>query len=231
MKRRYLIWTGAIGALAVLAACQSGAPVANAEPEHTQDPEAKAPADAKAQRPIIAQRRAPAVAGAVEVADVGFDVGQGDILIDEETGFAIAAFPPTIPDREWHRDAWLKDDCLKCHETGVQEAPMIRHRGLPEITYASKCRSCHVLIPGKTEMVGRYEEESEFEDYAFPPMLPNDVNHAGAWNTENCLLCHESGVKGAPIVEHVTLPAIALQAKCRTCHVQVRSVDAPWMDR
>jgi hypothetical protein len=85
-------------------------------------------------------------------------VGESDIEIDPETGFALAAFPPTIPDREWHRDAWLVDNCLDCHETGVQEAPRIRHKGLPDITYKSKCRSCHVLIPGNTDYTEKVEE-------------------------------------------------------------------------
>lgn len=242
MERRHLIWSGGVGVVALLAACQSGAPAANAEPEHEAVASESVPHQLRASepssRPIVAQRpastgikQAETAAGGDVGVDVGFDVGQGDIAIDPETGYAIAAFPPTIPDRDWHRDAWLKNDCLRCHETGVGQAPMIRHRGLPEITFASKCRSCHVLIPGKTDVAALHEEDSVYEDYAFPPMLPNDVNHAGAWNTKNCLLCHEDGVRGAPIVEHKTLPAIALTAKCRSCHVQVRSVDAKWMDR
>ncbi len=155
-------------------------------------------------------------------------VGESDIEIDPETGFAVAAFPPTIPDREWHQDAWNKNNCLDCHETGVQDAPMIRHKGLPDITYQSKCRTCHVLIPGNTEYVPKVEE-SEFASWAFPPMMPNNESHAQAWGKNNCLLCHESSVRGAPKVKHKGLPRMTLKSKCRTCHVQVRShMSSPW---
>ena len=42
-------------------------------------------------------------------------------------------------------------------------------------------------------------------------------------------MCHESGVKGAPLIRHEGLPRLYLQAKCRTCHVQVRSGETnPW---
>jgi Cytochrome c554 and c-prime len=155
-------------------------------------------------------------------------VGESDITIDPETGFAVAAFPPTIPDREWHQNAWLKNNCLDCHETGVGDSPMIRHKGLPRITYQSKCRSCHVLVPGKTDYVPKVEE-SPFESWAFPPMLPNNDNHAKAWGKRDCLMCHESGVKDAPVVKHEGLPRLTLRSKCRTCHVQIRSqTTSPW---
>ncbi len=150
-------------------------------------------------------------------------VGESDIEIDPETGFAKAAFPPTIPDRDWHRDAWTKNNCLDCHETGVGDAPMIRHKGLPNITWQSKCRSCHVLIPGNTDYTPPEQEPSPFASWAFPPMMPNNDSHAQAWGNNNCLLCHESGIRGAPIVKHKGMPRIMLKAKCRSCHVQVRS--------
>ncbi len=159
-------------------------------------------------------------------------VGEFDIEIDPETGFAMAAFPPTIPDREWHRDAWLVNNCLDCHETGVQEAPMIRHKGLPEITYQSKCRTCHVLIPGNTDYTDYTEkvEDTEFASWAFPPMIPNNENHDQAWGKNNCLLCHDDGIRGAPVVKHEGLPRMALKSKCRTCHVQIRSHTASPFD-
>jgi len=159
-------------------------------------------------------------------------VGESDIAIDPETGFAVAAFPPTIPDREWHQDAWLKNNCLDCHETGVGDAPMIRHKGLPRITWESKCRSCHVLIPGKTEAAPIAKEDSPYEPWAFPPMLPNNANHAKAWGDRDCLMCHLDGLRGAPVVEHKTgVPRLALKSKCRSCHVQVRSqMTSPWRD-
>lgn len=155
-------------------------------------------------------------------------VGESDIEIDPETGFALAAFPPTIPDREWHQDAWLVNNCLDCHETGVQEAPQIRHKGLPDITYQSKCRTCHVLIPGNTDYTPKVED-TEFASWAFPPLMPNNQKHEQAWGKKNCLLCHEDGTRNAPVIKHEGLPKIVFKAKCRTCHVQVRShTTSPW---
>ncbi len=157
-------------------------------------------------------------------------VGESNIAIDPETGFAAAAFPPTIPDEKWHKDAWTKNNCLDCHETGVGDAPMIRHKGLPEITFESKCRTCHVLIPGESNYVPA-AEDSPFASWAFPPMLPNNKNHSKAWGKRDCLMCHESGVRGAPEVKHKGMPRLTLKAKCRTCHVQVRShTTSPWAD-
>ena len=62
--------------------------------------------------------------------------------------FAENAFPPTIPDTEWHQHAWLELDCLRCHETGVGEAPMVVHEDMPSILLTAKCRSCHVQVRG-----------------------------------------------------------------------------------
>ncbi len=155
-------------------------------------------------------------------------IGESEIEVDPETGFALAAFPPTIPDREWHQNAWFVNDCLDCHETGVQNAPQIRHKGLPDITYQSKCRSCHVLMPGDTSYTQK-TEDSEFASWAFPPMMPNNQKHERAWGKKNCLLCHEDGTRNAPIIKHEGLPKIVLKAKCRTCHVQPRShTTSPW---
>ena len=155
-------------------------------------------------------------------------IGDSDILLDPETGFALAAFPPTIPDRPWHKDAWMVNNCLDCHETGVQDAPRIRHEGLPDIAYQSKCRTCHVLIPGSTDYTPK-AEDSEYASWAFPPMMPNNQKHEQAWGKKNCLLCHEDGTQNAPIVKHEGMPKIILKAKCRTCHVQIRShTTSPW---
>ncbi len=159
-------------------------------------------------------------------------VGKSDIELDPETGFALAAFPPTIPDRAWHQDAWFVNDCLNCHETGVEDAPMIRHVGLPEIAFESKCRSCHVLIPGEANYVTdvpEFDPVTGFASWAFPPMMPNNDKHEQAWGKSNCMMCHEDGTRGAPIVKHKGLPRIALVSKCRSCHVQVRSDEtSPW---
>ncbi|MCA9261848.1 MAG: hypothetical protein KDA61_21670 [Planctomycetales bacterium] len=57
---------------------------------------------------------------------------------------------------------------------------------------------------------------------AFPPTLSDTDYHQNAWTRSDCLVCHEKGVQNAPKVKHVSLPEIALQAKCRTCHVQIK---------
>jgi hypothetical protein len=153
----------------------------------------------------------------------GLEIGDTDPAIDEETGFALSAFPPTIPDTAWHRDAWMVNDCMRCHETGVGDAPQFRHTGLPHITRVSKCRTCHVLIPGQAPPPPPAPVDDGFLPNAFPPMMPNSLSHRGAWVRDNCLLCHTSGVRGAPAIVHEGLPALTLKVKCRTCHVQVRS--------
>ncbi len=159
-------------------------------------------------------------------------IGESEIELDPETGFARAAFPPTIPDQEWHKDAWFVNDCLNCHETGVEDAPMIRHVGLPEIAFDSKCRSCHVLIPGEANydaVIPEFDPVTGFASWAFPPLMPNNDKHEQAWGENNCMMCHEDGTRGATIVKHEGLPRIALVSKCRSCHVQVRSDEtSPW---
>jgi hypothetical protein len=145
-----------------------------------------------------------------------------------DEAFAKNAFPPTVSDTDYHKDAWYKDDCLRCHETGVEKATRIQHKDLPAILLTAKCRSCHVLIPGSSPVKPKpTKEESLFAANAFPPMIPASNSHREAWSNDNCLLCHEDGVKGAPIVKHKNLPKVLLTAKCRSCHVQVRSASVP----
>ena len=143
--------------------------------------------------------------------------------------FAAHAFPPTLSDTKYHRGAWVRNDCLRCHETGVGEAPRVRHRGMASILLKAKCRSCHVLIRGQKPRPKRLSEAAQegFAPNAFPPMIPDSDSHRGVWTKDNCLLCHESGVKGAPIVRHRGMPPILLKAKCRSCHVQVRASQQP----
>jgi hypothetical protein len=139
--------------------------------------------------------------------------------------FAEFAFPPVIPDTDWHQEAWLTDDCLRCHETGVGDTPMIVHAGMVDLLLKAKCRSCHVFIPG-TQPRTVEPVESPYAEFAFPPMIPASGSHREAWIRDDCLLCHEEGIIGAPQVRHEDLPAILLTAKCRSCHVQVRSDEA-----
>ena len=166
--------------------------------------------------------------------DHGVVVGDSDVDVDHQSGFAVNAFPPTLPDQKWHQNAWRRQDCMDCHETGVQDAPIVRHIGLPALAKQVKCRWCHVLIPGKTEARPASERPPEVNDeyasWAFPPMMPNNSRHRGAWGKNQCLVCHEEGVRGAPKVNHDPgLPRLALMVKCRSCHVQVRSNEtSPW---
>ena len=72
--------------------------------------------------------------------------------------------------------------------------------------------------------------DPRFEANAFPPMIPASESHRRAWTLHNCLMCHETGVFDAPIVQHEGLPKVYLRVKCRTCHVQVRSHEQdPWL--
>lgn len=148
-------------------------------------------------------------------------VMQADVIFDDH------AFPPTIPDTEWHQKAWWESNCLRCHETGVGDAPMVVHEKMPQILLSAKCRSCHVLIPGSAPRKKPEEtRRSPFDDNAFPPMIPNSESHNRAWTKDDCLLCHDSGICDAPVVRHEGLPKILMTAKCRSCHVQVRAVES-----
>lgn len=134
------------------------------------------------------------------------------------------AFPPTVPDAEWHRDAWMQNDCLRCHETGVGNAPMLVHASLPDLAREVKCRTCHVFVPGSEPRV-RDPGDRRFEADAFPPMIPGSSYHQDSWLRADCLLCHENGIKNAPVIRHAGLPPRLLESKCRTCHVQVRAIE------
>lgn len=140
--------------------------------------------------------------------------------LDDE-GFASDAFPPMLPMDEHHAEAWLRDDCLMCHEEGVLGAPPIRHRGMSPVLKTASCRSCHVAADPDagplTDMLGN--ERIQFAPDAFPPTLPSDENHAGAWLRTDCLQCHEGGILGAPKVRHEGMSRWLLEASCRTCHI------------
>ncbi len=144
---------------------------------------------------------------------------------DREVVFEKNAFPQTVSDVDYHKGAWMKDDCLRCHETGVEDAPKVVHEGLAPVLLTAKCRSCHVLIPG-SKPVKRTPPPTRFEPDAFPPMIPASQRHRDAWLVDNCMLCHDkSRVAGAPMVKHEGLPPLLLKSKCRSCHVQVRTAD------
>jgi len=145
--------------------------------------------------------------------------------VAHEAEFLSNAFPPVIPDTDWHQEAWFRDDCLRCHETGVGQSPQIVHEGMAQILLKAKCRSCHVFIEG-TPAPPVEEHDSQFNANAFPPMIPASGSHRTAWIKDDCLLCHEDGNSGAPVIVHEGMPDVLLQAKCRSCHVQIRSDEA-----
>ncbi len=149
--------------------------------------------------------------------------------------FADDAFPPTVSDVGYHKKAWFRNDCLRCHETGVGKAPMVVHESMlssaqQAILKTAKCRSCHVKVPGSKPSTKKRKRDERFDEFAFPPMIPASASHRGAWGRQDCLLCHEDGIKGAPIAEHKSMLTSAQRkilstAKCRSCHVQVRTAD------
>ncbi len=137
---------------------------------------------------------------------------------------AAHAFPPVVTDSKQHKDAWWKNDCLRCHETGVGDAPKIVHRDLPQILLTAQCRTCHVQVKGAKPSV-KVTHDPRFDANAFPPQIPASVSHPDVWMRDDCLKCHESGLRGAPIVKHEGMPKLLLLSKCRTCHTQVRAVE------
>ena len=157
-------------------------------------------------------------------------IDQSEFGPDPAMQFASNAFPPTLSDTEWHRGGWDLNACLRCHETGVGKAPRVFHKNMPVVLLKAKCRSCHVLIPGDSvdAVVVKHENDAFFDDHAFPPMLPNSKAHVDTWRTDNCMRCHEDGLKDAPVTKHASqhMPRLLLKAKCRTCHVQVRAIES-----
>ena len=81
---------------------------------------------------------------------VGCDTPPQGIRFAREDEFAQGAFPPVLSDMDYHQKSWRRNDCLTCHVAGVREAPLIRHSSLPPEAMQSKCRTCHVLVPGVT---------------------------------------------------------------------------------
>jgi len=63
------------------------------------------------------------------------------VIVD---GFADNAFPPLLPTNEEHSNAWMRDDCMACHERGVAEAPRVVHVGMSDALLQARCRSCHL---------------------------------------------------------------------------------------
>ena len=68
--------------------------------------------------------------------------------VQAESDFAVGAFPPILSDMDYHSRSWTRSDCLACHETGVQKAPVMRHVSVPALAKDAKCRTCHVFVAG-----------------------------------------------------------------------------------
>jgi hypothetical protein len=219
-------WTPRLGiALALLMGLLPAWQFGSAEREFS--PDAAAPATANAESK--AEKRAKKKQKKRRKKTAPVEVVEGELPeagAEAEPVFASNAFPPTVPDTQWHRNAWYEQDCLRCHETGVHTAPVVVHRGMPDVLLTAKCRTCHVLIPGSTPRPEEVRGQGEFAANAFPPMMPASESHAEAWTKDDCLMCHTTGIAGAPEIKHEGLPELLLTAKCRTCHVQVRAVDA-----
>ena len=67
----------------------------------------------------------------------------------DDDAYAEGAFPPTLSDTPYHEPAWNQDDCLLCHEKGVNDAPVVKHEFMPEHIKQAKCRTCHVFVVGQ----------------------------------------------------------------------------------
>ncbi len=158
------------------------------------------------------------------------DVAQAQQVSNPETftAFEQDAFPPLLPNTEDHANAWTNDNCLMCHENGVGQAPKIVHKDMSLILLKARCRTCHLWIPmDENDFEGESFEKPAanrvmvdgFTDNAFPPLLPGDEVHAGAWLKSDCMFCHEKGVRESPVVEHAGMSDILLQARCRSCHL------------
>ena len=83
----------------------------------------------------------------ITVSAIGWSTGCGSESASAPD-FAQGAFPPVLPNDESHSKSWTRDDCLTCHETGVNDSPKVVHASLPELAKQAKCRTCHVTADG-----------------------------------------------------------------------------------
>lgn len=207
-----ILFTGAL-AMAAIIACSS--------PKQKQEaPQCPASAAQQAANPDVAVAKpAQTVEAKVVPYQAQYPATASAEAEEAFTEFAQNAFPPTMPEDTSHADAWLKDDCLQCHEDGINGATRVSHRGMSRDLMQARCRTCH--LPGNKALATAEGslEELLFARNAFPPTLPNDKDHQGAWLRDDCLKCHQGGIAGAPKVQHEGMSSILLEARCRTCHV------------
>ena len=76
-----------------------------------------------------------------------------------------------------------------------------------------------VSVDVPAQVVAAAHSEVEFASFAFPPTLPRDDSHVNAWLRKDCIMCQETGIAGAPVVQHRGMSSALLGAQCRTCHV------------
>ena len=179
------------------------------DPATEQVPELAAPADSKVEHPAADSARV-----AQHQAAVAQDSGAHALATDHPRApFEATAFPPTLPFDDNHRNAWLRDDCILCHENGIAKAPLVQHAGMSSALLGARCRTCHVVSPPPVP------GEVNFARRAFPPTLPADPSHDNAWLRDDCLQCHATGVDSAPKVIHQGMADLLLKARCRSCHL------------
>ncbi len=223
-------------ALAAVPACQESVPepdaatVEVAEPVPPAGPSTQVPAtqepavsdSSQPSAPVAAVREAPQGARGERIAapKAQKDEAQEAVAFVD---FAPHAFPPTLPHDDNHADPWSAQTCLLCHSRGIGDAPRVRHSGMSGELIKGNCRSCHLPRGGEEEPL----TEAGFSANAFPPLLPGDSSHSGAWMRDDCLLCHESGTRRAPRVRHKGMSPLLLKARCRSCHLPgAPSIDA-----
>ena len=222
---RYTLTGLSLALLVVGLACQGGrhetAPTTNSDGPGPHPPEASGAAD----QPSEAREPAPPTP-----------------TVEEEafTGYAENAFPPVLPSDDAHVNAWQRDDCMLCHESGLSGAPVVKHVGMSRELLSAKCRTCHVALPAGTPAADAgavlplpkggpqaTEGTENFAKNAFPPTMPFDEAHQGAWLRDDCLVCHEVGIGTAPAIVHEGMAKDLLTARCRSCHLpSVRSGEA-----
>ena len=74
-----------------------------------------------------------------------------------------------------------------------------------------------VVLPGCDTAQTR--ATTGFAPGAFPPTLSDTDYHRDSWTRDDCRTCHDTGVDKAPKTVHASLPLLAKDSKCRTCHV------------
>ena len=84
---------------------------------------------------------------------------------------------------------------------------------------AVACSGCNKSATPKASAA---KQSTEFAPGAFPPILTDMDYHQNPWTRTDCLKCHELGLQDAPKIKHTSLPDVAADAKCRTCHVFVK---------